>query len=64
MNSDFYAFDDNFVVLRRKKGVEFQKIPRVELVSSTAGSREFHYWNSRIPLLELNFASSRPLNYK
>ncbi len=44
--------------------MEFQKIPRVELVSSTAGSREFHYWNSRIPLLELNFASSRPLNYK
>ena len=64
MNSDFYAFDDIFVVLRRKKGVEFQKIPRVELVSSTAGSREFHYWNSIIPLLELNFASSRPLNYK
>ena len=38
---------------RGRRGVEFQKIPGVELASSSTGSREFHCWNSSVPLLEV-----------
>ena len=38
---------------RGRRGVEFQKIPGVELASSSTGSREFHCWNSSVPPLEV-----------
>ena len=43
---------------RGRRGAEFQKIPGVELASSSAGSREFHCWNSSVPLLEVESSTS------
>ena len=54
----FYAFDDNFAVSKRKRGVEFQKNPRVEIASSTGGIPEFHRWKSRVPLLEVESSTT------
>jgi len=51
-------------VSKRKRGVEFQKNPRVELASSTGGIPEFHCWKSRVPPLELNFAALNNSNAK
>jgi hypothetical protein len=67
----FYAYDEIFVVSKREKGSgvpensrggtrEFQYwksgVPLLELISSTAGSREFHP-------LELNYAACYPLRH-
>ena len=51
INSDFYAFDDNFVVSKRKKG---SGVPE----KSEGGTREFHWWNSRVPALEVGSSTA------